>query len=125
MSATNLKKILYVDDEEINLQLFEMTYEGVYHIITADSGDKAIQKLKDNTDIALIITDMKMPGMDGIDFMKEAKKNSKDIPGIILSGYQRTEKILDALADGLITDYLMKPFGKKNLEHLIQKILLK
>jgi response regulator RpfG family c-di-GMP phosphodiesterase len=56
-------KILYVDDESINLQLFEINFSKKYEVLTADYGIKGLEVLIDNPDIRVVVSDMKMPNM--------------------------------------------------------------
>ena len=124
MSNPGLKKILYVDDETLNLDLFQISFESIYSLFVAESPTEGIEIVKQNQDIDLIISDMHMPEMDGIDFIEKAKEINPNIPCIILSGYQRNEKISEALESGLINNFLSKPFGQKNLEMIIEKNII-
>ena len=66
--------ILYVDDEDVNLFLFEKTFESYYTVITAKSGDEGLKKIEEHQkDIAVVISDMRMPGMNGIEFIEIAR----------------------------------------------------
>ncbi len=109
-------RILYVDDEIINIDLFKLSFRGKYDIITAMSGDEGIQILKKDKDINLVISDMRMPGMNGLEFIEKAKKIYKDIPYIILSGYSKSPEISRAIDNHSITNYFTKPFNKSLLE---------
>ncbi len=67
--------ILYVDDEQTNLVLFEYSFKDLYNVITANSGEEGLLKLKDyKDDIIVVISDMRMPKMNGIEFIIEARK---------------------------------------------------
>ena len=123
MADSGLMKILYVDDETINLDLFQMIYKDTNNVLLAENGQDGLKIVKQNADVQLIISDMHMPDMDGIYFIEKVKETNQNIPCFILSGYQRNERIIDALNSGLISYYLMKPFGKKNLEMIIEKII--
>jgi two-component system, response regulator, stage 0 sporulation protein F len=112
-------KILYVDDESINLLLFHHTFKKKYDVLTAESGFKGLELLSDNSDTKVIISDMKMPGMDGIEFIKEAKRLYPFIIFYILTGYEITPEIQDALDTGLINGYFQKPFKMKDIEDTI------
>jgi two-component system, response regulator, stage 0 sporulation protein F len=124
-NKNDLIKILYVDDEVINLELFNMAYQYNYNVLIADSGDKGIEIAEKDKDIQFIISDMKMPLMNGLEFIKRVKKIRQELPCIILSGYQKDEEINQALKSGILIDYVMKPFNKNQLKELIQKNLNK
>ena len=101
-------KILLVDDDPLILKGFGNDLEGKgYHVTTAKSGEKAIKLLnKDNFD--LVITDLVMDQIDGIDVLKKSKECNPDTMVIILTGYGDMTSAIDALrfdAD----DYLLKP----------------
>ena len=114
-------KILYVDDEEINLQVFKASFSKYYDVLVAESGKEGLEILRDNQNIKFIISDMKMPEMNGLEFIQEAKKIKNEIPCMILSGYQQTQAVNEAIKNGLIVDYMMKPLNKPSLEELIAK----
>ena len=100
--------ILYVDDEEVNLFLFEKSFEGKYTIHTAKSGTEGLEKLeKHKGEIIVVISDMRMPEMNGIEFITKAKENFKNIAYFILTGYAHDNEIETALNTGLIQKFFM------------------
>ncbi|HCX99748.1 MAG TPA: two-component system response regulator, partial [Bacteroidales bacterium] len=60
--------VLYVDDEPINLRLFELNFKNAFNVTTALSGFDGLEILKNNPDIPVVVSDMRMPKMDGIEF---------------------------------------------------------
>ncbi|RLD52140.1 MAG: response regulator [Bacteroidetes bacterium] len=118
----NKRTILYVDDEEINLMLFEINFKEKYHVIGTDSPLKGLQILKDNHEISVVISDMRMPEMNGIQFIKKAKKKFPKICYFILTGYDITDEIAEALNNKLINFYFKKPFNMKEIDTSIQKV---
>lgn len=121
----NTIKILYVDDEPINLMLFEKMFKIKFSVITAASGFKGLEILEKFADIKVIISDMKMPEMTGIQFIKKAKVLYPEILFFILTGYEITEEIQQSLEDGLILKYFQKPFNMVEIEESIVKELEK
>ncbi len=107
--------ILYVDDEAINLELFNLNLRKFYNIFIADSPDKGLEILKEKKEIEIVISDMRMPVMDGLTFIKEAKKQFPNIYYFILTGYDIDEEISQALNDNLIQKYFMKPFDIEDI----------
>lgn len=107
---SNLKKVLYVDDEAMNLFLFENLLAENFEIVTARSPEKGLEILSEDDSFDLIISDMKMPGMNGLEFIKKAQEFYKKCPYLILSGYHKIPEIEEALESGLIRSYLQKPF---------------
>jgi two-component system, response regulator, stage 0 sporulation protein F len=112
--------LLYVDDEQINLMLFEINFKKKYDVITAASGYEGLTKLKSNPEIIVVISDMKMPGMSGVEFIKQAKNEFPNIVYFILTGYGLTEEISKAIDDNLINKYFSKPFDMKEIDLSIE-----
>jgi two-component system response regulator (stage 0 sporulation protein F) len=108
-------KILYVDDEIINLQLFKLVFSKIYEVLTAENGLKGLELLDNNQDISIVISDMKMPFMNGIEFIQKSKAKYVDISYFILTGYEITDEIQEALDLGLIVKYFRKPFNKSEI----------
>ena len=107
--------LLFVDDEEINLLLFKMSFSGHYNIMTTDSPLKALEMIKEN-DIRVIITDFKMPNMNGMELILEIKKLKPNIICVILSGYFEAEV---AIEKEMIYKYVMKPWDKIDLIKIV------
>jgi response regulator RpfG family c-di-GMP phosphodiesterase len=103
--------ILYVDDEEINLIVFDGIFRKRYKVITAISPFDGLDKLKHHKDeIIVVISDMKMPGMSGIEFIRKAREQFDNIAYFILSGFDLNDEISEALNNKLIYKFLRKPF---------------
>ena len=115
--------ILYVDDELLNLELFALVFKKKFNVITAESGSEGLEKLKQNKDVCIVISDMRMPGMNGIEFINNAKKDFNNIAYFILTGFEITEDIADALNQKLINRYFKKPFNSKEIESTINEVL--
>jgi two-component system, response regulator, stage 0 sporulation protein F len=115
--------LLCVDDEPMNLDLFEINFGAKYDVITAESGSEGLDKLKVTPEIKIVLTDMKMPGMNGIEFIKIAKSEFPNVIFYILTGYSITEEISDALNDKLIEKYFSKPYNMGDLEAVIDEAL--
>jgi putative two-component system response regulator len=117
--------ILCVDDEAVNLSLLEaiLDYNG-FEVVCASSGTDALLKIKSQT-IDLVISDITMPGMDGIDFCRKVKEDPKlsDIPIILVTGLSSHEDRVRGIEVG-VEDYFTKPFNQTALLARI-KILLK
>jgi two-component system, response regulator, stage 0 sporulation protein F len=121
MSPTNI--LLYIDDEPINLQLFEIVFKNSFHIITAESGHKGMEIISKNSNISVVVSDMKMPGMNGIEFVKLAKQQLPGIPYFILTGFDMNEEIHAALQDGIIKKCFKKPLNKEEIISSVDEAL--
>jgi two-component system, response regulator, stage 0 sporulation protein F len=113
--------ILYIDDEPINLMLFERVFKRKYNIVTAISGVEGIDILRSNSQINAVISDMKMPGMNGVEFITKAKREFPQKCFFILTGYSITEEIADALSNNLIIKSFKKPFNIGEIEAELNK----
>lgn len=113
-------KILYVDDEPINLQLFQLNFKKKYMVYTAMSGHEGLKSLETNNDIKVVISDMKMPEMNGLQFITKAKNTYPEITYFILTGYDINTEIAEALDSGLIQKYFSKPFNIKEIDNSIE-----
>lgn len=109
-----LHSILVVDDEPNYLiVLSELLRDEGFEVFTAPSGQKGLEVFME-VDLDLIITDMQMPGMDGLQFLQEIKKKKTDIPVIIITAFAEVEKAVVAMQAGAFS-YLAKPFSNDEL----------
>ncbi len=109
--------ILYVDDEEANLLIFKVSFEGEREILLANSPEEGLVKLAENKGrIKAVISDMHMPQMNGVEFVLKAQETIDDIPYFILSGYAFNEEIDNALKGEKIKKFFTKPFDKEEIE---------
>jgi len=114
--------ILVVDDEpNYQIVLAELLRDEDYEVFTADNGTAALPIVQE-TDLDLVISDMKMPGMDGIEFMKKIKKFNKALPVILITAYAEVEKAVEAMHLGAFT-YLAKPFSNEQLLAAVRKAI--
>jgi len=114
MSQNNFR-ILVVDDEKsLTILLSRILKDAGYQVETALCGEEAQKKIKDFTP-NLVITDLKMPGISGLELLKETKKEYPEIDFILLTAYATVENAVEAMKEGAL-DYLVKPL--KNPEEL-------
>ena len=107
-------KIMVVDDEPVNLRLLERLLSRKYDVITASSGAEALQLLVDH-DVALLITDQRMPGMTGVHFLEKSIHTHPDSTRILLTGYTDIESVIEAINNGQIYRYINKPWDPVDL----------
>jgi len=115
-------RILIVDDEEFSRLLLEshLLHHG-YHVICAASGDEALSLLAKQT-VDLVVSDLVMPGMDGIQLMHAAKKLHPALPFIVFTAEGSIESAVAAIKQGAL-DYLEKPFNPQTFEVALQRAL--
>ena len=115
------KVILYVDDEEINVQLFRINFSLHFDVLTGNSGFDGLALLEKHPETNVIISDMKMPEMNGLEFIARAKEKYPEKRFYILTGYEITDEIQEALSTGLIRRYFSKPFNMHEIEGAINE----
>lgn len=115
MSSVVKRNVLFVDDESKILTSIKITlHREPYRVYTAESGAEALELLKSVT-IDVIISDMRMPEMDGIEFLKRARPLAPEAVLMILSGYSDISKIMEAINEQHIWRYICKPWKKEEL----------
>src|SRR5438552_19144229 len=102
-------KLLIVDDEAANLRLLERLFSRDYYCLLASSGAEAIQLLEQH-DVAILITDQRMPRMTGIDLLKRTAELRPYMVRILLTGYTDVEALVEAINCGLVYMYITKPW---------------
>lgn len=135
MDIKEIKKdirILAVDDcATIQTMMVACLNElGFENITLADDGEEAInlvsKRLKDGTPFELIISDIRMPNMNGIDFLKLVRgaMNNKEVPFLMVSAENDQATVLDAISNG-VDQYIIKPFDSKQLAEKLEKVFAK
>lgn len=119
-----MTRILIVDDEEtIRLALRKFLRSRGYEVEVAGSGDQAMQIL-DRESFSLMLCDVRMPGMTGVQVVPEARKKDQDLAIIMLTAVNDAATATEVLASGAI-DYLMKPVELADLQQAVDRALLK
>lgn len=121
-SAQRKIGILYVDDEVNNLTSFKATFRSTFNIFTAISADEGRKILDEKIqDIQIIITDQRMPGMTGVEFLASIIKKYPEPIRILLTGYSDIQAVIDAVNKGQIYYYISKPWEEQHLRIVIEK----
>jgi response regulator RpfG family c-di-GMP phosphodiesterase len=107
-------KILIVDDELPNIRLLERLFGQEYYCLTATSGEDAITLL-DQHEVAVIISDQRMPHMTGIELLKKSADRRPHMVRILLTGYTDVEALVEAVNCGLVYMYVSKPWNNEDL----------
>ncbi len=117
------EKLLIVDDEPDMLKLLGMIIRDKtpYETITTNNPTEALDLVKKGG-YDLVITDLKMPGLDGVEMLEAVKKYDADIPVIIMTAYGTVETAEEALSKGAF-DFITKPFRKEQILFTIEKAL--
>lgn len=108
-------KILVVDDEETNLRSLRRILRKDYDVLTAVSGQEGMEVLQQNKDVALILSDQRMPSMTGSQFLGESLRLSPDAIRFLITGYADMDAVVDAINTGHIYRYITKPWNPDEL----------
>lgn len=116
-------QILVVDDEgSMRLALSEALRRGGYAVDTAADGFDALQKFRRER-FLMVITDLKMPKMSGLEVLKEIKRISPKTPVIMVTAYGTIQNAVDAMKEGA-SDYILKPFSYEDLESAVKRVMM-
>lgn len=123
------RTLLLVDDEEnITSSLVRLLRRDGYHILCANSGEAGLALLAEN-DVGVIISDQRMPGMTGVEFLGKVKEMYPDTVRVVLSGYTELNTVTDAINRGAVYKFLTKPWEdellRANVEEAFQRYEMK
>jgi CheY-like chemotaxis protein len=114
-------KILVVDDEPDNLDLLYRTFRRDFNVLKADSGMNALQVLANEGEVAVIISDQRMPEMKGTEFLSKTVPQFPDTVRIILTGFTDIEDLVEAINAGQVYKYITKPWDPGELKAVVQR----
>lgn len=114
-------KILVVDDEPDNLDLLYRTFRRDFHVLKADSGMNALEVLAAEGEVAVIISDQRMPEMKGTEFLSKTVPQFPDTVRIILTGFTDIEDLVEAINAGQVYKYITKPWDPSELKAVVQR----
>lgn len=115
-------KILIVDDEPANLRTLDRLFNNEYDVITAGSGAEGLHHLMVH-DVALIITDYRMPAMTGIEFLKKAAEMRSSTVRVILTGYTDVDALVESINSGVVYKYITKPWSNHDLQQTVKRAI--
>ena len=118
-------KILCVDDEKNVLKSLRRLFidEDQYEILIAESGEDGLKILEEENDIRLVVSDYRMPGMNGVEFLSQVCAKWPYIIRIVLSGYADTAAVVEAINLGQIYKFIPKPWNDEELKTAIHTAL--
>ncbi len=115
------QKILVVDDEPDNLDLLYRTFHREFKVLRAENGPAALNILLTEGDVAVIISDQRMPMMSGTEFLSLTATQYPDIIRIILTGYTDVEDLVEAINAGKVFKYVTKPWDDEELKRVVRQ----
>ncbi|HTJ44951.1 MAG TPA: hybrid sensor histidine kinase/response regulator [Kofleriaceae bacterium] len=111
--------VLYVDDERGNRVVFEQSFGARFRVKTASGGPEALELLA-KEEVAVLLTDQRMPEMSGDDLLRAVKERYPEIVRVVITAYADVEPILAAINEGLVARYVIKPWDRKEMEQLLR-----
>jgi CheY-like chemotaxis protein len=114
-------KMLVVDDEPDNLDLLYRTFRRDFNVFKAESGIRALEVLGIEGEVAVIISDQRMPEMKGTEFLSKTVPQFPNTVRIILTGFTDIEDLVDAINSGQVYKYITKPWDPNELKMVVQK----
>jgi len=119
-------RILCVDDERNVLRSVERLFlDEDYEILSAQSGEEGLLILEHEKNIQIVLSDYRMPGMNGVEFLREVCRRYPETVRIVLSGYANTAAVVDAINEGEIYRFIPKPWDDEDLKSTVQSGLEK
>lgn len=117
-------KILYIDDEEVNLRLLKSTFRREFDVYAVSNAKDGLKILED-VSIDVVITDQRMPEMTGVEFLKIVNDRFANIPPnrLILSGYSDFEQIEKAFHEYKLFKFISKPWNEEQLRTIIYEAI--
>ncbi len=126
MASVTRGRILIIDDEEEIREVLRMHLESAgYMVIEAEDGEDGINKMREGSNllqVGLIITDIRMPKVNGVEAIDYLRTNAPSKPILVLTGYPDTDLAISLLKKG-VKEYLVKPIDKKVLLEKVKKVL--
>ncbi|MEM6738114.1 MAG: response regulator [Bacteroidota bacterium] len=119
-----MKKILYVDDEEFNRYVFNEEFSDKFIVFSVSSGKNALELLQHES-VDIVVTDMKMPIMSGLELIREIRKFNSHIPCVMLSALFHNKMIREDIRSGVITKCIEKPWDTEELVELLGDLISK
>jgi len=115
--------VLFVDDEEVVLRSIERgLLEEPYNKLFAISGEEALEIMEQEA-IHVIVTDMRMPGMDGLELLKAVKKKYPHVVKVVLSGYAHSSSLMLAIHDEGVFEFVPKPWKLTEFKQVIRNAI--
>ncbi|HEY9593104.1 MAG TPA: sigma-54 dependent transcriptional regulator [Spirochaetia bacterium] len=118
-----MKRILVVDDEpNVRTVLTMLLEEDGYEVLTAENGDRGRVLFDKGPGFDLVITDLKMAGLDGLALLKHVRASGRDVPLVMITAYGTIEKAVETMKHGA-ADFITKPFNKDVIRHVVHKLM--
>jgi signal transduction histidine kinase len=115
------RSLLLVDDELDSLEPVQMLLEDEYRVLTAENGPRALELLGSEPSVELVIADQRMPGMTGVELLARVKTLHPSIVRLVLTAYTDFEAMLQAINEGQVYRYIIKPWDATDMQLTIRQ----
>jgi len=123
MTETNGSRILVVDDDPASRRMLDLRLRALGHeVALAADGQEALTALENQAPPILMLLDLRMPRLDGMDLLRKLRKSGADFPVIVITAHGSVEAAVEAMREGAY-DFIPKPFDPKHLEIVVRKAL--
>ena len=109
-------RVLVVDDEAHVVRSLEISFMDELEVLTATSGEQALEALGRRPDVGVILTDQRMPGMTGVELLARSRETHPDAVRVLLTGFTDVEALVDAINEAQVYRYVSKPWEPRDLE---------
>lgn len=113
--------ILFVDDEEMALVTFKNLFKKEFTIHTAGSGKAALELIERHPELALIVSDQRMPDMTGIELLRRISVKRPNLIRMLITAYTEIELVIDAINRGKVYRYITKPYNEEELKQILKQ----
>ncbi|MGE6759269.1 sensor histidine kinase [Corallococcus interemptor] len=116
MNASDLPAVLYVDDDALNLRVFDANFGQRFRIFRCSSPNEALALLDQRrAEIGVVLSDQRMPGMTGVELLERARSIAPDARRMLVTAYADMQAVIDAVNRGQVTRYFVKPWDRAEL----------
>ena len=115
--------VVYVDDEPVNLRVFEANFRKQFRIHTFSSGVEALAALPQLGDVGVLLSDQRMADMTGVELLERSRELIPDAQRMLVTAYSDVQAVIDAVNRGQVSRYFVKPWGREDLATAIEDAL--
>ncbi|GEM_PF-322837 len=123
MPASDRPTVVYVDDEPINLKVFEASFKMRFNVVTCLGAAAAMEVLRSRSDIGVLITDQRMPMVTGVELLERVREEFPDIQRMIITAYSDMQAVVASVNRGQVSRYFVKPWVREELSAALEDAL--
>lgn len=113
--------ILFIDDEEMALLTFKNLFKRDFTVYTVRRGEEALKFVDDHPELALIVSDQRMPEMTGVELLRQVSQKRPEIVRMLITAYTEMETVIDAINQGNVYRYITKPYNEEELKQILMQ----